>query len=100
MDPESKLLGVKEHGTRGQIHRFASQVCVQHFNQRKFFNISLFRNGLDWVRACELVSRPGVTSLFSSPQCLGYRGERGQLGEELCSPGTPAVMNQLGEAIR
>ena len=58
------------------------------------------RNGLDWVRACDHVTRPGVTALFSSPQCLGYRGERGQLGAELCMPGTDTVISQLGEAIR
>ena len=58
------------------------------------------RNGLDWGRACDHVTRPGVTALFSSPQCLGYRGERGQLGAELCRPGVDTVISQLGEAIR
>ena len=58
------------------------------------------RNGQDWVRACDHVTRPGVTALFSSPQCLGYRGERGELGEQLCRPGADTVISQLGEAIR
>ena len=58
------------------------------------------RNGQDWVRACDHVTRPGVTALFSSPQCLGYRGERGQLEERLCRPGADTVIRQLGEAIR
>ena len=58
------------------------------------------RNGLDWVRACDHVTRPGVTALFSSPQCLGYRGERGQLGAELCMPRAETVISQLAEAIR
>ena len=52
------------------------------------------------MRACEHVTRPGVTSLFSSPQCLGYRGERGELGEDLCSPDTHTLITQLGAAIR
>lgn len=65
----------------------------------KYIGLHL-RNGLDWVRACDHVTRPGVSALFSSPQCLGYRGERGELGEQLCRPGADTVISQLGEAIR
>ena len=56
------------------------------------------RNGLDWTRACEHVS--SGRQLFSSPQCLGYRGQHGQLTPELCSPSLQMVVRQVRRAIK
>ena len=87
MGPEAKYIGLHLR-------------CVILANHLIQIYPDVVRNGLDWVRACDHVTRPGVTALFSSPQCLGYRGERGQLEEELCRPGEDTVTRQLGEAIR
>ena len=99
MDQESSELGDREHGTGGKIHWAPSQVYIL-VTPIVHVDHGVVRNGQDWVRACDHVTRPGVTALFSSPQCLGYRGERGELGEQLCRPGADTVISQLGEAIR
>ena len=56
------------------------------------------RNGLDWARACEHTAT--TEQLFSSPQCLGYRNERGRLTMDLCAPGDDLIVEQLSAAIR
>jgi peptide-O-fucosyltransferase len=56
------------------------------------------RNGLDWSRACEHTAT--TEQLFSSPQCLGYRGEHGRLTAELCAPGDKLIVSQLAAAVR
>lgn len=56
------------------------------------------RNGEDWVRACQHVS--STSNLFSSPQCLGYRNEVGQLTPELCLPPLAEVVRQVRRAIK
>ena len=99
MDQESSELGDREHGTGGKIHWAPSQVYIPVTPSVHVHHV-VVRNGQDWVRACDHVTRPGVTALFSSPQCLGYRGERGELGEQLCRPGADTIISQLGEAIR
>jgi len=58
------------------------------------------RNGGDWTRACEHVSSPGLTNLFSSAQCLGYRGQHGSLSMELCSPSSHILIQQITQIIR
>ena len=57
------------------------------------------RNGGDWVRACEHVDK-GLEQLFSSPQCLGYRGEHGKLTKELCLPSLSTVARQVRRAAK
>ena len=57
------------------------------------------RNGGDWVRACEHVDK-GLEQLFSSPQCLGYRGEHGKLTKELCLPSLATVARQVRRAAK
>jgi len=57
------------------------------------------RNGGDWVRACEHVDK-GLEQLFSSPQCLGYRGEHGKLTMELCLPSLATVARQVRRAAK
>jgi len=57
------------------------------------------RNGGDWVRACEHVDK-GLEQLFSSPQCLGYRGEHGKLTKELCLPSLANVARQVRRAAK
>lgn len=62
-----------------------------------FLSIHL-RNGVDWVRACEHVV--DTKHLFSSPQCLGYRNERGQVYKELCFPTEESVIRQIKRTIK
>ena len=57
------------------------------------------RNGGDWVRACDHVDK-GMEQLFSSPQCLGYRGEHGKLTKELCLPSLSTVARQVRRAAK
>uniref|UniRef100_A0A182MA77 GDP-fucose protein O-fucosyltransferase 1 n=1 Tax=Anopheles culicifacies TaxID=139723 RepID=A0A182MA77_9DIPT len=62
-----------------------------------FIGIHL-RNGIDWVRACEHVK--DSSNLFSSPQCLGYRNEHGQLTGEICMPSRDTIVRQLKRRIK
>jgi len=55
------------------------------------------RNGRDWETACSHAS--SSPSLFSSPQCLGYRGQLGKLTHQLCLPSSAAVLHQLDRAL-
>lgn len=57
-----------------------------------------FRNGVDWVRACEHVS--SSNQLFSSPQCLGYRNENGKLTMDMCYPTRDIIVRQLKRHIK
>lgn len=56
------------------------------------------RNGVDWVRACEHV--PSSSNLFSSPQCLGYMNEHGNLTMDICMPSKDLVVKQLKRLIK
>jgi len=62
-----------------------------------FIGIHL-RNGADWSRVCELVS--DSTQLFSSPQCLGYRNEKGRLTTEMCLPSFDTILKQIKRGIK
>ena len=57
------------------------------------------RNGLDWSRACEHATA-GPQQLFSSPQCLGYRNQEGDLSRGLCMPELGVVVRQLRRAVK
>ena len=50
------------------------------------------------MRACDHVDK-GMEQLFSSPQCLGYRGQHGKLSHQLCLPSSAAVLHQLDRAL-
>lgn len=56
------------------------------------------RNGIDWVRACEHIK--DSQQLFASPQCLGYKNERGELYQELCMPTKESIIRQLKRTIK
>jgi len=56
------------------------------------------RNGVDWSRACEHVE--SVKNLFSSPQCLGYRNEKGELSMDICSPSKAQVLKAVKKAVQ
>lgn len=62
-----------------------------------FMGIHL-RNGIDWIRACEHVK--DSANLFSSPQCLGYRNEKGSLTLEMCLPSSDTIIRQIKRQIK
>ncbi|XP_058835120.1 GDP-fucose protein O-fucosyltransferase 1 [Topomyia yanbarensis] len=62
-----------------------------------FMGIHL-RNGIDWVRACEHVKES--SHLFSSPQCLGYRNEKGSLTLDMCLPAKEIIIRQIKRQIK
>ncbi|XP_026277927.1 GDP-fucose protein O-fucosyltransferase 1 [Frankliniella occidentalis] len=57
-----------------------------------------FRNGIDWVRACEHVNHS--PSLFAAPQCLGYRNEKGKATHEMCFPSKETIIKQIKRQLR
>jgi len=63
----------------------------------KWLGIHL-RNGGDWDRACEHTQ--SAHNLFSSPQCLGYKNEYGQLSTSLCMPNNSIIMEMVKNKIR
>ena len=58
------------------------------------------RNGLDWVKACDLTQAGGLANLFSSAQCLGYSNQHGRLNRELCLPSVDIIVQQVEQIIR
>jgi len=56
------------------------------------------RNGGDWERACEHTQ--SAQNLFSSPQCLGYKNQYGQLSSSLCMPSESIIMQMVESKIR
>ncbi|XP_037944226.1 GDP-fucose protein O-fucosyltransferase 1-like, partial [Teleopsis dalmanni] len=62
-----------------------------------FIGIHL-RNGIDWVKACEHIK--DSQQLFASPQCLGYRNERGSLFPELCMPSKELIIRQIKRLVK
>ncbi|XP_058460287.1 GDP-fucose protein O-fucosyltransferase 1 isoform X4 [Malaya genurostris] len=62
-----------------------------------FMGIHL-RNGIDWVRACDHVRES--SNLFSSPQCLGYRNEKGSLTLDMCLPSKEIIIRQIKRQIK
>lgn len=62
-----------------------------------FIGIHL-RNGMDWVRACEHVK--DLDNLFASPQCLGYRNEKGALTSDICFPTKDLIFKKIKRVIK
>lgn len=62
-----------------------------------FIGIHL-RNGIDWIRACEHVR--DSRNLFSSPQCLGYANEKGNLTMDICMPTQEAIVKKIKRRVK
>lgn len=62
-----------------------------------FIGIHL-RNGIDWVKACEHIK--DSKQLFASPQCLGYRNEKGTLTMDMCFPTKEIIIRQIKRVIK
>lgn len=80
-----------------EIDNLANSFINNRIKPGKFVGIHL-RNGIDWVRACEHITKNSL--LFSAPQCLGYLNEYGKATEELCYPAQETVVKQLKRLIR
>ncbi|XP_053676583.1 GDP-fucose protein O-fucosyltransferase 1 [Anopheles nili] len=90
-----------------ELHRYLKWSVKYENDARQFIRDALpkgafigihLRNGIDWVRACEHVKES--SNLFSSPQCLGYRNEHGQLTGEMCMPSKDTIVRQLKRRIK
>lgn len=75
----------------------AQDVIKNKLPKGAFIGLHL-RNGIDWVRACEHV--PHSPNLFSAPQCLGYRNERGKLTDDMCLPTKYTIIRQIKRVIK
>ncbi|XP_045763017.1 GDP-fucose protein O-fucosyltransferase 1 isoform X1 [Maniola jurtina] len=62
-----------------------------------FLGIHL-RNGQDWVKACQHV--PDSPKLFSAPQCVGYKNEKGKLTPSMCLPHRSEIIKQIKRALK
>lgn len=40
------------------------------------------------------------SALFASPQCVGYRGEKGKLSLEMCYPSDNTIVKQVKRAVK
>lgn len=80
-----------------EIDNLANTFITKRIKPGKFIGIHL-RNGIDWVRACEHITKNSL--LFSAPQCLGYRNEYGKATEQLCYPTFEVVVKHLKRLIR
>lgn len=80
-----------------RIERAADAFVTGRIRPGKFIGVHL-RNGVDWARACEHVTKNSL--LFSAPQCLGYRNEYGKATEELCYPTFGTIVKHLKRLVR
>lgn len=89
------------------LHKYLKWTTIIEDKAKNFIKNSLpkgaflgihLRNGIDWVRACEHVTES--KNLFSSPQCLGYRNEKGPLYMELCMPSKEMIIRQIKRQIK
>lgn len=71
------------------ILRKAGEFITENMSGGAFIGIHL-RNGLDWSRACQHVE--SSPTLFSAPQCVGYKGEKGPLTMSMCLPSTTDIV--------
>ncbi|XP_072936509.1 GDP-fucose protein O-fucosyltransferase 1 [Epargyreus clarus] len=62
-----------------------------------FLGIHL-RNGQDWNKACQHVQ--DSPRLFSAPQCIGYKAERGPLTLSMCYPEKSVIIKQVKRAVK
>lgn len=80
-----------------KIEQKATNFISKSLPKGAFIGIHL-RNGMDWVKACDHVTE--TKNLFSSPQCLGYRNEKGTLYMELCMPSKENIIRQIKRQIK
>ena len=77
------------------------QMAVEFMRQYLYGGAYLglhLRNGIDWVRACSHI--PESPSLFSAPQCLGYKNEEGEATREMCLPSKDTIIRQVKQLIK
>ncbi|CAK1549858.1 unnamed protein product [Leptosia nina] len=75
----------------------AKSFIKQNMRGGGFLGIHL-RNGQDWVRACDHIKNS--PTLFSSPQCVGYKNERGPLTFSMCLPSKSEIIKQVKRALK
>lgn len=80
-----------------EIDQQADEFIKTNMSKGAFIGIHL-RNGIDWVRACKHI--PESPNLFSAPQCLGYRNEKGKATPEMCLPSKEIILRQLKRTIK
>ncbi|XP_041978974.1 GDP-fucose protein O-fucosyltransferase 1 [Aricia agestis] len=56
------------------------------------------RNGQDWSKACQHVENS--QKLFSTPQCLGYKNEKGKLTLSMCFPQKSEIIKQVKRVLK
>ncbi|XP_044737812.1 GDP-fucose protein O-fucosyltransferase 1 [Chrysoperla carnea] len=75
----------------------AEKFVKENLPKGAFVGIHL-RNGIDWMRACEHVNHS--PNLFSAPQCLGYRNEKGVATHEMCLTSRDVIIRQLKRLLK
>jgi peptide-O-fucosyltransferase len=96
---QQQNLALQRHVVWTDAWRERARAWIQdHLPAGPYVGIHL-RNGADWARACQHTAS-GLPHLFSSPQCLGYRNEHGQLSSDLCLPALTTVAGQVRRAVR
>ncbi|CAG0894445.1 unnamed protein product [Darwinula stevensoni] len=68
-----------------------------HLPRGAYVGIHL-RNGIDWERACSYVDKS--QTLFSSPQCVGYRNDKGPTTQEMCLPPLSTIVKHVKRAVK
>lgn len=61
-------------------------------------SLNLVSFSLSQTRACEHIEHS--PNLFSAPQCLGYRNEKGIATQEMCFPSKETVFKQVKQAVK
>lgn len=81
------------------IKNFASNFLSRNL-ERPYIGIHL-RNGADWKRACDHISKDGINYAFmSSPQCTGYGKTGIKFTKEMCYPTKETLLEQTLKAVQ
>lgn len=80
-----------------EIDQAANDFIKNTLPHGAFIGIHL-RNGIDWIRACDHVK--DTKNLFASPQCLGFKNEKGSLTMDICMPTQESIIKKIKRRIK
>ncbi|XP_067662522.1 GDP-fucose protein O-fucosyltransferase 1-like isoform X1 [Haliotis asinina] len=80
-----------------KYEKMADDFIAKNIKDKPFIGIHL-RNGIDFKRACEHMD--SSENMFASPQCVGYRGEKGKATKETCYPSDKSVVKKVKAEVK
>lgn len=95
---QKENVGLQKYLTwNDNIQNKAKKFIKENISKGGFIGIHL-RNGQDWSNACQHVN--SSPTLFSAPQCVGYKNENGPLTMSMCLPDKNDIIRQIKRVLK